>query len=185
MQRMFAELGLASLTEVTLANGRRADVMAVGPKGEIVIVEVKSCLQDFRTDQKWPEYAPYCDRFYFAVDCDFPKDRIPEHAGLMVCDGFGGAVLRECEPALLNAARRKAVTLSFAIKESTAQAIRELHAQGLRVIMATGDNERTAQAVASKLGIDEVRAGVLPEAKKDLIDQLRREGHKIAMAETG
>src|SRR5262249_60961920 len=87
---MLAELGLASLTEVTLANGRRADVMAVGPKGEIVIVEVKSCLQDFATDQKWPEYAPYCDRFYFAVDCDFPKDRIPDHAGLMVCDGFGG-----------------------------------------------------------------------------------------------
>ena len=113
-QRMFAELGLASLTEVTLANGRRADVMAVGPKGEIVIVEVKSCLQDFRTDQKWPEYAPYCDRFFFAVDCDFPKDLIPEHAGLMVCDGFGGAVLRECQPELLNAARRKAVTLSFA-----------------------------------------------------------------------
>ncbi|MFU8833488.1 MAG: HAD-IC family P-type ATPase, partial [Wenzhouxiangella sp.] len=67
----------------------------------------------------------------------------------------------------------------------TAQAIRELHAQGLRVIMATGDNERTAQAVAGKLGIDEVRAGVLPEAKKDLIDQLRREGHKIAMAGDG
>jgi Cu+-exporting ATPase len=71
------------------------------------------------------------------------------------------------------------------IKESTAQAIKELHAQGLRVIMATGDNERTAQAVAGKLEIDEVRAGVLPEAKKDLIDQLRREGHQIAMAGDG
>ena len=114
VQRMFAELGLASLTEVTLANGRRADVMAVGPKGEIVIVEVKSCLQDFQTDQKWPEYAPYCDRFYFAIDCDFPQDRIPEDTGLMCCDAFGGAVLRACEPAPLNAARRKAVTLSFA-----------------------------------------------------------------------
>src|SRR3546814_14313941 len=51
--------------------------------------------------------------------------------------------------------------------------------------MATGDNERTAQAVAGKLGIDEVRDGILPEAKKDLIDQLRREGHKIAMAGDG
>jgi Cu+-exporting ATPase len=71
------------------------------------------------------------------------------------------------------------------IKESTLQAIRELHAQGLRVIMATGDNERTAQAVAGKLGIDEVRAGVLPETKKDLIDQMRREGHKVAMAGDG
>jgi hypothetical protein len=113
VQRMFAELGLASLTEVTLANGRRADVMAVGPKGEIVIVEVKSCLQDFRVDQKWPEYAPYCDRFYFAIDCDFPKDRIPSEVGLMVCDGFGGAVLREAEAVPLSGARRKAVTLSF------------------------------------------------------------------------
>ena len=77
------------------------------------------------------------------------------------------------------------VAVADPIKDSTAQAIRELHAQGLRVIMATGDNERTAQAVAGKLGIDEVRAGVLPEAKKDLIDQLRRDGHKIAMAGDG
>jgi len=77
------------------------------------------------------------------------------------------------------------VAVADPIKESTAQAIRELHAQGLRVIMATGDNERTAQAVAGKLGIDEVRAGILPEAKKDLIDQLRRDSHKIAMAGDG
>jgi len=114
VQLMFAELGLASLAEVTLANGRRADVMAVGRRGEIVIVEVKSCLQDFRTDQKWPEYAPYCDRFYFAIDCDFPKEHIPQTCGLLVCDGFGGAVLREGEAPLLSGARRKAVTLSFA-----------------------------------------------------------------------
>jgi Cu+-exporting ATPase len=77
------------------------------------------------------------------------------------------------------------VAVADPIKDSTAQAIRELHSQGLRVIMATGDNERTAQAVAGKLGIDEVRAGVLPEDKKKLIDQLRRDGHKIAMAGDG
>ncbi len=77
------------------------------------------------------------------------------------------------------------VAVADPIKDSTAQAIKELHAQGLRIIMATGDNERTAQAVAGKLGIDEVRAGVLPEAKKDLIDELRREGHNIAMAGDG
>lgn len=77
------------------------------------------------------------------------------------------------------------VAVADPIKDSTAQAIKELHAQGLRVIMATGDNERTAQAVAAKLGIDEVRAGMLPEAKKNLIDQLRKAGHKIAMAGDG
>ena len=77
------------------------------------------------------------------------------------------------------------VAVADPIKDSTAQAIKELHAQGLRVIMATGDNERTAQAVAATLGIDEVRAGVLPEDKKALIDDLRKEGHKIAMAGDG
>ena len=77
------------------------------------------------------------------------------------------------------------VAVADPIKGSTAQAIKELHAQGLRVIMATGDNERTAQAVAGKLGIDEVRAGVLPEDKKTLIDELRAQGHKIAMAGDG
>jgi len=77
------------------------------------------------------------------------------------------------------------VAVADPIKDSTAQAIRELHAQGLRVIMATGDNERTAQAVASLLGIDEVRAGVMPEDKKVLIDDLHRQGHKIAMAGDG
>ena len=77
------------------------------------------------------------------------------------------------------------VAVADPIKESTGQAIKELHAQGIRVIMATGDNERTAQAVAHKLGIDEVRAGVLPEDKKKLIDQLRKDGHKIAMAGDG
>jgi Cu+-exporting ATPase len=77
------------------------------------------------------------------------------------------------------------VAVADPIKESTAQAIKELHAQGLRVIMATGDNERTAKAVAATLGIDEVRAGVLPEDKKKLIDALRKQGHKIAMAGDG
>jgi hypothetical protein len=115
VQRLLADWGLASLTEVTLANGRRADVMAVGAKGEVVIVEVKSCLQDYATDQKWPEYAPYCDRFFFAVDCDFPQDIIPGDIGLICADGFGGAVIRPaCEQPALTPARRKAVTLGFA-----------------------------------------------------------------------
>lgn len=114
VQAMLADLGFASLCEVSLANGRRADVMALSGKGEIVILEVKSCLNDFRTDQKWPEYAPFCDRFFFAVDCDFPRDHLPGDAGLVVADGFGGAILREAGAQPLAAARRKAVTLAFA-----------------------------------------------------------------------
>ena len=77
------------------------------------------------------------------------------------------------------------VAVADPIKDSTIPAIAALHALGLRVIMATGDNERTARAVAAKLGIDEVRAGVLPEDKKALIDALRAQGSKIAMAGDG
>ena len=77
------------------------------------------------------------------------------------------------------------VAVEDPIKASTAAAIEELHGAGLTIIMATGDNERTAQAVAAELGIDEVRAGVLPEGKKALIDDLHHQGHKVAMAGDG
>ena len=112
--RLFADLGFAGVTEMTLANGRRADIAAIGPKGEISIVEVKSSAADFRADGKWPDYRPFCDRFYFAVSHGFPRELIPGKAGLIVADGFGGAVLREPDVTPLAGARRKAVTLRFA-----------------------------------------------------------------------
>ena len=112
--RLLVELGLAPLAEVTLPNGRRADLMAIGPKGRIVIVEVKSSLEDYRVDQKWGEYAPFCDAFYFAVAPHFPRDVLPIGPGLIVADGFGGAVLIEAPLTPLMAARRKALTLGFA-----------------------------------------------------------------------
>ena len=113
--RALAQRGYATLTEMSLANGRRADVMALGRGGELVIVEVKSSLQDFRNDAKWHEYREFCDRFYFAVADDFPRDAIPEDCGLFIADGFGGAIVREASTFALAAARRKAVTLRFAL----------------------------------------------------------------------
>jgi hypothetical protein len=113
--RNLAELGYASLTEFPLANGRRADVIALGRGGELVIVEVKSSVADFRADRKWPEYWEFCDRLYFAVADGFPKELIPEECGLIVADGFGAATLREPATRPLAAARRKAVTLRFAL----------------------------------------------------------------------
>jgi len=112
--RLFGNLGMTGLTEMTLANSRRADIAAICSKGRVTIVEIKSSVADFRSDAKWPEYQPFCDQFYFAVGHDFPKDLIPEEAGLIVADGFGGAVLREAPDTPLAAARRKAVTLRFA-----------------------------------------------------------------------
>ena len=112
--RLFLALGYAPLAEVGLPNGRRADLMAIGPRGEIAIAEVKSGLDDYRTDRKWAEYAPYCDAFYFAVDAAFPRHVLSDGPGLIVADAFGGAVIVEAPLVPLAAARRKALTLSFA-----------------------------------------------------------------------
>jgi hypothetical protein len=112
--RLFVDLGWAPLLEVGLPNGRRADVLALGPKGELAIVEVKSSLEDFRTDRKWGEYLDWCERFYFAVAPEFPREVLPEGPGLIVADAFGGAILIENDPALLAPARRRSLTLAFA-----------------------------------------------------------------------
>lgn len=112
--RLLQALGHAPLLEFPLPNGRRADLMALSPKGELSIVEVKSSLEDFRTDRKWFDYTPYCDAFSFAVPPDFPRQVLPEDCGLIVADGFGGAVLRPAPVHGLAPARRKALTLQFA-----------------------------------------------------------------------
>ncbi len=112
--RLLMAHGLAPLLEVPLANGRRADIMAITGSGEIWIVETKSCLADYACDAKWPDYIDYCDRFFFGVTEEFPRDLIPEECGIIVADGFGGAILRDSPVRVLSAARRKAVTLLFA-----------------------------------------------------------------------
>ncbi|WP_396594730.1 DNA repair putative endonuclease MmcB [Brevundimonas sp. R86498] len=111
--RLLIDLGYAPLLEVGLPNGRRADVMALGRKGDIVICEVKSGIEDYRVDRKWPEYAPFCDTFYFAVAPEFPDGILPPEPGLIVADGFGGAVVRNATASPLSGPRRKALTLAF------------------------------------------------------------------------
>ena len=111
--RLLADMGYAPLLEVCLPNGRRADVMALGRKGDIVIVEVKSGIEDYRVDRKWPEYAPFCDAFFFAVAPEFPEGVLPDEPGLIVADQFGGAVVRDAPVAPLSPARRKALTIAF------------------------------------------------------------------------
>ena len=112
--RLMVDMGYAPLLEVCLPNGRRADVMAIGPKGDFVICEVKSGVEDYRVDRKWPDYAPYCDAFFFAVAPEFPQGLLPDEPGLIVADAFGGAVLRDAPVAPLAPARRKALTIAFA-----------------------------------------------------------------------
>jgi hypothetical protein len=114
VSRHFRALGWAVIGELPLADGRRADLMALDPRGSLTIVEVKSCTADFRSDRKWPDYRQWCDRFYFAVMADFPQELIPGDCGLIVADRFGAEMLREAPEHRLDAARRKAVTLRFA-----------------------------------------------------------------------
>lgn len=112
--RLLLDLDRPGLEEFSLSNGRRADVLAVGRDGEFWLVEVKSSIADFQSDEKWPEYLGWCDRFFFAVPEDFPQDLIPESCGLMIVDAYGGAVLRQPGADKLPPARRKKLTLEFA-----------------------------------------------------------------------
>lgn len=112
--RYLVAAGYGCLLEAPLRSGRRADVIALGPQGEIVIVEIKSGPQDFRMDRKWPDYREFCDRFYFAVGHGFPVALIPQDVGLLIADRYGAAEMRASSPHPLAGARRKAMSLSFA-----------------------------------------------------------------------
>ena len=112
--RLLKTLGFAAVGEVTLANGRRADVVGLSAHGDIWIVEIKSSIEDFRSDHKWPEYREFCDRLLFAVAPEFPSDILPADTGLIIADRYGGEVLRPAPEHKLAGARRRAMTLRVA-----------------------------------------------------------------------
>ncbi|SED59509.1 hypothetical protein SAMN05519104_3887 [Rhizobiales bacterium GAS188] len=112
--RCLRALGYSVLAEVILASGRRVDILALAPGGRILIVEVKSGIEDWRADTKWSDYAEYCDALAFAVAADFPSEILPADLGLIVADAYGGAVIREPIETPLSPARRRAILLRFA-----------------------------------------------------------------------
>jgi hypothetical protein len=103
-----------TLEEVVPTPGLRVDVMALGPKGEIWVVECKSGRADFRTDRKWQGYLDWCDRFFWAVDADFPTDLLPQGTGLILADGYDAEILRMGPETPLAGARRKMMVQKFA-----------------------------------------------------------------------
>jgi hypothetical protein len=107
-------MGYASVTEMGLRSGRRADIVALGTDGSIHIVEIKSSIADFRADQKWPDYRAHCDRLYFAIPADLPAGILPEDAGLIVADAYGAALVRQAPEHRLSPSTRRMVTLRFA-----------------------------------------------------------------------
>jgi len=103
-----------SLTEFTPTSGLRVDVISIGPKGEIWIIECKSSRSDFMSDHKWEGYLPWCDSYFWCVDCDFPTDILPPDEGLIIADGFGAEIIKYGPETKLNAQRRKAITKQVA-----------------------------------------------------------------------
>lgn len=113
--RLLYDLGYDAITEFSFKTGRRADIIAMNRGGEIVIVEVKSSLADFRADAKWQDYLEWCDALFFAVDSSFPSDVLPPDHGWMVCDAYGGEIMRDAPRDKVAAARRKMLTLRFGL----------------------------------------------------------------------
>jgi len=125
MQRLLYDMRHATLPELGLSNGRRADIVTLSEKGEIWIIEIKSSIEDFRVDRKWPDYRAYCDRLFFATLPDVPANIFPEECGLFVSDSYGAEMIRDAPEHRLSPAARKAITLSF----SRIAAARLMHAE--------------------------------------------------------
>lgn len=113
--RWLEDSGFATLREFKLGNGRRADVVGLDANGTIVMVEVKSTQNDFRSDTKWLEYVPFCDAFSFAVPPEFPWQILPADTGVVIADAHSATVVRQAPVHKLHTARRKALTLRFAL----------------------------------------------------------------------
>ena len=119
VSRLMHDLGETCLSEFTLKTGRRVDLIALNRKGAFTVIEVKTSVADYRSDNKWHDYLDFCDRFYFAVPMAFPIEILPPECGLMVADGYGSEILRESADGNMNASRRKALTLRFARTAAT------------------------------------------------------------------
>lgn len=112
--RHLRQYDFLTLEEFVPAPGLRVDVMALGPKGEIWVVECKSSRMDFTSDTKWQGYLEWCDRYFWAVDAQFPTDLLPDETGLILADAYDAEILRMGPDSPLAAARRKKLTLKFA-----------------------------------------------------------------------
>jgi hypothetical protein len=115
VSRHLRSLGFASLEEFVPERGKRVDVIALGPKGEIWVIECKSSRADFQSDQKWQGYLEWCDRYFWAVDTDFPTELLPEGTGLMFADAYDAEIVRMAPEDKLAPARRKKIIQKFAM----------------------------------------------------------------------
>lgn len=113
LQILLTDMRHVALPELVLSNGRRADLITISEKGEIWIIEIKTSIEDFRVDRKWPDYRAYCDRLFFATHKDVPLEIFPEDCGLLLSDGYGAHLMRGAPDHRLAPATRKSVMLNF------------------------------------------------------------------------
>ena len=114
VQRLLSDMGAHVLPELSLASGRRADLVALTRRGDIWIIEIKSSVEDFNVDRKWPDYRLHCDRFFFASHPGVPAEIFPEQCGFILSDGYGAEIMREAPEHRIAAATRKALMLRIA-----------------------------------------------------------------------
>ncbi len=112
--RALRALDFVTVEELVPTPGLRVDVLALGPKGEVWVIECKSGRADYMTDRKWQGYLPWCDRFFWAVDAAFPTDLLPPDTGLMLADAFDAEIIRMGPERPLAPARRKVMVQKFA-----------------------------------------------------------------------
>ncbi|KXG85575.1 MmcB family DNA repair protein [Agrobacterium bohemicum] len=113
VQILLNEMRHAVLPELSLSSGRRADLISISAKGEVWIIEIKSSIEDFRVDRKWPDYRQHCDRLFFATHNGVPLDIFPQECGMFVSDGYGALMVREAPEHKLPPATRKSLMLEF------------------------------------------------------------------------
>ena len=112
--RMLRSLDHAVLAEFVPMRGLRVDLISLSPRGEVWIVECKSCRADFAADRKWQGYLEWCDRYFWAVDCDFPVELLPDETGLILADPYGAEIQRMAPETRLPAARRNRLVRDIA-----------------------------------------------------------------------
>lgn len=124
--------GFVTVEELVPTPGLRVDVMALGPKGEIWVIECKSSRADFMSDHKWEGYLEWCDRFFWAVDQEFPSELLPAETGLIVADSYDAEIIRQGPESRLAPARRKVMIQKFARHAALRlQALRDPRPAGL------------------------------------------------------
>ena len=121
-----------SVEEFVPTRGLRVDVLGLGPKGELWVIECKSSRADFQSDNKWQRYLEWCDRYFWAVDIDFPTELLPAESGLIIADSYGAEIIRMPDERKLAPARRKVMVQKFATH--AARRLQALRDPGLPVL---------------------------------------------------